>query len=100
MVSPIPSPGTTGLDGHILTGQAGWRSGVTYIRVVSKIIATEDKEEPVGRREVNAYAQLQPCQDLPSFLKEKSRAISDCKCECWLSPVPAPREQMYNLNRK
>lgn len=54
---------------------------------VFKIIATEDKEEPVGRREVSACAQLWPLQDLPSFLKQKTKAISEGNvrvgcCQC------------------
>lgn len=77
-----PSPGTTGLDGHILSGQVGWRPGLHTSGL--KIIATEDKEEPVCRREVSACAQLWPRQDLPSFLKQKTKAVSEgnVRCQC------------------
>lgn len=39
--------------------------------------ATEDKEEPMGRRGASACPQPQPCRDFLSPLKQKNRAISD-----------------------
>lgn len=46
--------------------------------------ATEDKEEPMGRREMSACAQPQPRQDFPSSLEQKNRTISEGNvCVSW-----------------